>query len=103
MGTFSLDCSWPFVAEGEKIGGLQAGSESVCSEVTQATYSHITLAKAGHMTTPMFTGVGKDNLIEKDSIGRDSKYFKWKYNLPYRTFDKIGHAFLKKSGEFTVT
>ena len=56
----------------------------------------MTLAKEGQMTTSVFRGVGMDNPIEKDHIGRGSKYFKQKCTLPPRTFVKVGHGFLKK-------
>lgn len=66
--------------------------------MTHITYNHVILAKTGHVTTCTFSGVGKDNPIEKDSTGRGSKYFEQKYNQPHRTFDKVGHVLLKKMG-----
>lgn len=85
------------------MGTLQAGSYCVHSEATQATCSHMTLAKEGQMTTSAFSRVGKDNPIEISathgppcSIGRGRKYFEQKCTLPPRTSVKVGHEFLKK-------
>ena len=62
------------------------------------TCSHIPLTKAG-LTVLVFSGAGKDNPIEKDTKGKSSKYFEWKYNLLHRTFNQEGYVLLKNMGE----
>ena len=64
--------------------------------MTHATCSHVTLAKAGHITTPVPRGVGKDNAVEKGYYRKEQQVF---LKLPHRTFDKVGHVFLKKKWE----
>lgn len=64
-GTIFLWDITGLVAEGEKNRRTAGWSQSVHSEVTHVICNHIKLTKAGHITTPVFSGVGKDNPREK--------------------------------------
>lgn len=67
------------------------------------TCSHIPLTKAGHSTVFVFSGVGKDNPIEKDTKGKSSKHFEWKCNLLHRKFNQEGYVLSKNMGEPMVS